>query len=59
MPFAQEDGGEYDVAEEATEVRRTETSVLKGIPVRWGDGPKTPNGVGDEGAVDRGAIHGQ
>ena len=39
MPFVQEDGGEYDVAEEATEVRRTETSMLKGIPVRRGDGP--------------------
>ena len=53
------DGGEEDVAAEATEVRRTETSVMKGFLVRRGDGPKTPDGVGGEGAVDRGAIHSQ
>ena len=58
MPFVQEEGGEYDFAEEATEVRRTRTPVLKGISMRRGDGPKTPNGVGDEGVVDRGAIYG-
>ena len=33
MPFVQEDGSEYDVTEEATEVRRTQTPVLKGISV--------------------------
>ena len=33
--------------------------VFKGISVRRGDGPETPNGVGGDGAVGRGAIHGQ
>ena len=59
MPFVREDGSEYDVTEEATEVRRTQTLVLKGISVRRGDGSKTPNGVGGDGAVGRGAIHSQ
>ena len=59
MSFVQEDGSEYGVAEEATEVCRTQTPVVKGISVRRGDGPKTPDGVGGEGVVDRGAIHGQ
>ena len=58
MPLVQEDGSEYDVTEEATEVRRTQTPVLKGIFVRRGDGSKTPNGVGGARAVGRGAIHG-
>ena len=59
MPLVQEDGSEYDVTEEATEVRRTHTPVLKGIPVRRGDGPEKPDSVGGDGAVGRGAIHGQ
>ena len=59
MPFVHEDGSEYGVAEEATEVRRTQTPVVKGLSVRRGDGPKTPDGVGGEGVVDRGTIHGQ
>ena len=46
MPFVQEDGSEYGAAEEATEVRRTQNPVVKGISVRRGDGPKTPDGVG-------------
>ena len=25
----------------------------------WGDGSKTADGVGDEGVMDRGAVHGQ
>ena len=58
MPFVQEAGGEYDIAEEATEVRNRRP-LLKSISVRQGDGPKKPDGVGDEGAVDRGAIRGQ
>ena len=32
--------------------------MLKGIPMHQGDGPKTSNGVGDEGFVGRGAIYG-
>ena len=59
MPLVQEDGSEYDVTKEATEVRRTQTPVLKGILVRRGDGPETPDGVGGDGAVGWGAIHGQ
>ena len=38
---------------------RTQTPVLKGIPVRRGDGPETSDGVRGDGAVGRGAIHGQ
>ena len=33
--------------------------MLKGISVRRGDGPKASNGIGKEGLVGRGAIHGQ
>ena len=59
MPFLQEDGSEYDVTEEATEVRRTQTPVLKGIPVRRGKGPETSNSVGGDGVGSRAAVHSQ
>ena len=59
MPFVQEDGSEYDVTEEATEVRRTQTPVLKGIPVQRGNGPETSDSVGGDGVVCRGAVHSQ
>ena len=59
MPFVQEDGSEYDVTKEATEVRRTQTSVLKSIPVRQGQGPETSDSVGGDGVVGQGAVHSQ
>ena len=59
MQFVQEDGSEYGVVEEATEVRRMQSPVVKGISARHGDGPNTPDSVGGEGVVDRGAVHGQ
>ena len=34
MPLVEEDGGEYDVTEEATQACRTQSPVLKGIPIR-------------------------
>ena len=33
--------------------------MLKGILVRRGDGSKASNGIGKEGLMGRGAIHGQ
>ena len=59
MPFVQEDGSEYDVTEEATQVRRTQTPVLQVIPVRRENGPETSDSVGGDGVVGRGAVHSQ
>ena len=59
VPLVQEDGSEDDVAEEATEVSWTQTSVLQGIPVRRGNGPQTVDRVGGDGVVGRGAVYRQ
>ena len=40
-------------------MRRTQTPVQQGIPVRRGDSSETANSVGGDGVVGRGAIHSQ
>ena len=40
-------------------MRRTQTPVQQGIPVRCGDGSETADSVGGDGVVGRGAIHSQ
>ena len=47
------------MAEKATEMRRTQTPVLQGIPVRRGDGSETADSVGGDGVVGWGAFYSQ
>ena len=40
-------------------MRRTQTPVLQGIPVRRGDGSETADSVGGDGVAGWGAFHSQ